>query len=204
MKNSIFLARFPLIVSVALVLLVFVPGSATALMSDHECDYCHSLHSAPGFTLLNQPSQANLVLTAELVCLSCHGPTGSSSLTADVHTNGGSSFPSNRISCIECHDAHDHQQNIDGVDNLNMVLGTITVMTSLDPINFPNDIDAVFADTDYSDGSYDYTKPDPWNGICQVCHTLTKNQRNDGTKSGHQLGTSCTASCHPHSNGFDK
>jgi len=203
MKNSISLARFPLIVSVALVLLVFVPGSATALMSDHECNYCHSLHSAPGFTLLNQPSQANLVLTAELVCLSCHGPTGSSSLTADVHTNGGSSFPSNRISCIECHDPHDHQQNINGVDNLNMVLGTITVMTSLAPLKFPNDIDAVFADKDYSDGSYDYTKPDG-SGICQVCHTLTKFQRNDGWKSAHQAGSSCTTFCHPHSRGFDR
>ena len=203
MKNSLFLARVCLIVSVTLVSFAFVPGSATALLTDHECAYCHSLHGAPGFTLLNQPSQANLVLTAELVCLSCHGPTGSSSLTVDVHTNGGSSFPANRISCIECHDSHDHQQNINGVDNLNMVLGTITVMTSLAPIKFPNDIDAVFADKDYSDGSYDYTKPDG-SGICQVCHTLTKFQRNDGWKSTHQAGNSCTSSCHLHSNGFDK
>ena len=138
MKNTIFLARFSLISLVAMAFLTFAPGSATALMSDHECAFCHSLHNAPGFSLLNQPSQADLVLTAEVVCLSCHGPLGSSSLTADVHTNGGSSFPSNRISCIECHDAHDHQQNINGVDNLNMVLGTITVMSGL------GDIDAVF------------------------------------------------------------
>ncbi|MBW2688965.1 MAG: hypothetical protein JRC99_03415 [Deltaproteobacteria bacterium] len=198
MKNSIFLARFALIPVIAMTFLTFSTSSAIALMSDHECAYCHSLHNAPGFSLLNQPSQADLVLTAEIVCLSCHGPLGSSSLTADVHTNGGGSFPANRISCIECHDPHDHQQNTNGVDNLNMVLGTITVMTAL------GDIDAVFADKDYSDGSYDYTKPDPWNGICQVCHTLTKFQRNDGWKSLHQAGNSCTTSCHPHSNGFDK
>ncbi len=202
MKNSMSLAKYVVIVLVAMVLLMSDSGSASALMSDHECAYCHSLHGAPGFTLLNQPSEANLVLTAEMVCLSCHGPDGDSSLTADVHTNGGTSFPSNRISCIECHDAHDHQQNVNGVDNLNMVLETITVMTSLDPTGFPNDIDAVFADKDYSDGSYDYSKPDA-SGICQVCHTLTNYQRNDGYKSGHQAGNDCM-SCHPHWKGFDK
>ncbi len=204
MKNFIILTKYAVIVLVAMVLLVLGSGPVSALMSDHECANCHQLHGAPGFTLLNQ-SGANLVLTAEMVCLTCHGPTGSSSLTADVHTNGGSSFPSNRISCIECHDPHDHQQNINGVDNLNMVLGTITVMTSLDPIEFPNDIDAIFADKDYSDGSHDYSKPDvPATGLCQVCHTLTKFQTNDGLATKHKVGESCTTSCHPHSNGFDK
>lgn len=197
MKSTSSPAKGNIVILIVLIFLLFTSVTASAFMSDHECAYCHSLHSAPGFTLLNQPSQPNLVLTAEIVCLSCHGPTGSSSLTADVHTNGGSSFPLNRISCIECHDPHDHQQNINGVNNLNMVLGTITVMTSL------GDIDAVFADKDYADGSYDYTKPDA-TGICQVCHTLTSRQRNDGYRSTHGAGNSCTASCHPHSRGFDR
>ena len=195
MKIFIIPAKHTVTVLVAMVFLVLGSGSVSALMPDHECAYCHATHSAPGFTLLNQ-SGTNLVLTAEVVCLTCHGPTGSSSLTADVHDGGGFSF---RISCIECHDPHDHQQNVNGADNLNMVLGTITAMPAL------GDIDAIFADKDYSDLSWDYSKPaSPWNGICQVCHTLTRFQRNDGTKSQHQAGVTCTASCHLHSNGFDK
>ncbi len=198
MKNFLIQTRYGVVALVAMMLLMLGVGSAMALMSDHDCAYCHSLHGAPGFTLLNQPSEANLILTAEMVCLSCHGPLGSSSLTADVHSSAISGATINRISCIECHDAHDHQQNVNGVDNLNMVLETITVMTTL------GDLDAVvFADKDYTDdSSHDYSHPDA-SGICQVCHTLTKFQRNDGFKSGHQLGGVCM-NCHPHSNGFDK
>jgi predicted CXXCH cytochrome family protein len=170
----------------------FVP-EAQALISGHDCADCHSVMGASGSTLLNDAS-------VEVLCMSCHA-TGIGSVAAvDVHTNGGVSFPSTRITCIECHDSHDNQQNINGVDNLNMVLGTITVMNP----SLGYDINAVFADKDYSDGSYDYTKPDG-TGICQVCHTMTRNQLNDGTNSRHNEGKTCTTSkCHPHSNGFDK
>lgn len=170
----------------------FVP-EAKALISGHECVDCHSVMGASGSTLLNDAS-------VEVLCMSCHLDAIGSVAAVDVHTNGGASFPSTRITCIECHDSHDGQQNIDGVDNLNMVLATITVMNP----SLGYDINAVFADKDYSDGNYDYTRPDG-TGFCQVCHTQTKNQLNDGTKSGHNAGKSCTTSnCHPHSKGFDK
>ena len=187
------LSIISLFIAMCVVSIALVP-EAKALISGHSCADCHSVMGASGSTLLNDAS-------VEVLCMSCHA-TGIGSVAAvDVHTNGGTSFPLNRITCIECHDSHDNQQNINGVDNLNMVLAKITVMNPT-----LGDIDAVFSDKDYSDGSYDYTKPDaPWNGICQVCHTQTKNQRNDGTNSGHNEGKTCTTSkCHPHSNGFDK
>ncbi len=44
------------------------------------------------------------------------------------------------------------------------------------------------------------------NGVCQVCHTLTKGFKRDGSMSwsGHagQPGANCTESCHLHKNGF--
>jgi len=130
--------------------------------------------------------------------MSCHVNAFGSTAAAEIHTNDGVSFPLNRITCIECHDPHDGQQNAEGDENLNMVLGTITVMTDL------GNIDAVFADKDYSgDNSYDYSRPDG-SGICQICHTKTIYQRNTGMASNHKLGLTCTtADCHPHSKGFD-
>lgn len=182
------------IIGVSFLIFIAIGLTATtssAMISGHQCAYCHSVMGASGSTLLNDAS-------VEVLCMSCHATAIGSVVAVDVHTNGGSSFPTNRITCVECHDPHDHQQNINGVDNLNMVLGTITVMNPT-----LGDIDAVFADKDYSDGSYDYTKPDG-TGICQVCHTLTSRQRNDGYRSNHQAGSSCTTSCHPHSRGFDR
>lgn len=197
MKKSILLTRHVVIGLAALAILLLDADSSSALMSDHECAYCHSLHGAPGFTLLNQTSAANLVLTAEVVCLYCHGPGGSSSLQADIHRSDIPGATNNRISCIECHDAHDHQQNSNGVDNLNMVLKTITAMSPA-----LVDINVIFFDNVYSDdNSHDYSKPDG-TGVCQVCHTLTSRQRNDGFGEGHQRGALCT-SCHPHSSSFD-
>ncbi len=198
MKNSIILVRYAAMVLIAMAVLLLGPDPASALMDDHECAYCHSLHGAPGFTLLNQPSEANLVLTAEMVCLSCHGPTGSSSLEADVHRSDIATAIINRISCIECHDAHDHQQNSNSDVNLNMVLKTITVMSPT-----LSDIDVVFADNVYSDdSSHDYSKPDG-TGVCQVCHTFTSRQLNSGAGENHQRGKLCTG-CHLHSTSFDR
>jgi predicted CXXCH cytochrome family protein len=184
------LSTITLFIAICLVSIAVVP-EVKALISGHDCADCHSVMGASGSTLLNNVS-------VEVLCMSCHASAIGSVAAVDVHTNSGSSFPSNRITCIECHDPHDNQQNINGVDNLNMVLATITVMNPT-----LGDIDAVFADKDYSDGSYDYIKAED-TGICQVCHTLTAFQRKDGYKSNHQAVKNCTASCHPHSRGFDR
>jgi predicted CXXCH cytochrome family protein len=184
------LSTVSLFAVVFFVSITFAPG-ARALVSGHECSYCHSVMGASGSTLLNDAS-------VEVLCMSCHANAIGSVAAAEIHTNGGTSFPANRITCIECHDPHDNEQNINGIDNLNLVLATITVMNPT-----LGDINAVFADKDYSDGSYDYTKPDG-TGLCQVCHTSTAFQRNDGYRSNHKAGNNCTASCHPHSRGFDR
>lgn len=190
MKHTLLMAK----TWVAFLLAILLPAAALALMPDHQCAFCHDLHGAAANPLLGESN-------AELVCDSCHAPgaTGNnvSSLKATVHT--GLSFPSNRITCLGCHDPHDYQPKDsnpgrDPDQNLDLVLRTITVM--------PFPVTAVFTDTDYTDGSYDYADGSG-DGICQVCHTLTSRQRNDGSGSVHQLGNNCM-SCHPHSNGFDR
>ncbi len=185
------LSKMTILAAVCLASVTFV-CEADALISGHECAYCHSVMGASGSTLLND-------ISVEVLCMSCHVSAIGSTAAAEVHTNGGASFPANRITCVECHDPHDNQQNVNGVDNLNMVLGTITVMSPT-----LGDIDAVFADKDYSDdNSYDYSRPGG-SGVCQVCHTQTSRQLNNGTASNHKLGLTCTtADCHPHSKGFD-
>jgi predicted CXXCH cytochrome family protein len=188
---------------VAFLFAILLPAAAPALMPDHQCAFCHDLHGAAANPLLGESN-------AELVCDSCHAPgaTGNnvSSLKATVHT--GNHFPANRITCLGCHDPHDYQPKDsnpgrDPDQNLDLVLRTITVM--------PFPVTAIFTDITYTgDNSYDYADG-TGDGICQVCHTLTTDptpfanprQRNDGSGSGHQMGTKCTG-CHPHSTGFDR
>jgi len=175
---------------VAFLLAILLPSAALALMPDHQCAFCHDLHGAAANPLLGESN-------AELVCDSCHAPgaTGNnvSSLKATVHT--GLSFPSNRITCLGCHDPHDYQINKNNTYNLDLVLGKVNVNSTV--------YNVVFVDNNPSDGSADYTKPDG-SGTCQVCHTLTAFQTNDGFRSGHNSPKTCTTSCHPHTRGFDR
>jgi len=196
----------PLLTGVILLAAWFDPAPVAALLTGHQCDSCHRFHSAPGYSLLNQPSQADLVLTAELVCLNCHGPDGSATAKATVHTNDPTDatpdYPAFRISCIQCHDSHDNKANYLAGTNIKTVLpqietpssGTFNIaFESRGTNNAGEPALHSFAD---GDATYD--------GICEACHTATNHHwNNPGGDHSHHAGETCTR-CHDHTDAFNQ
>ena len=188
----------------------FFPGEALALNPNHQCSYCHVSHGAPGFSLLNQANQANAILTAEVVCLSCHGPTGIATKKAAVHNTARSDW--RRISCRECHDAHSNQTNYLSATNLKMVgyirdpanltSGFATAkIRRIDSNNQSHTNAATIRDVRYENAgslTWDFAVGANDNHICEVCHS-TENFANH--RGQDRRGTRCVQ-CHPHSNGF--
>ena len=209
MKRRLFLLLGLGFVSVIaiLVIIIYWPGGTEALNPDHgNCSICHSVHGAPGQALSNEA-------VVEVLCLSCHGP-GGSAVTVEVHTNtSGSSYPSFRMTCMDCHNPHDNMLNIFSGINLKSVGRKITGATYA-RISTPNSgIREVvfesrgasvgdpslhsFADNDQDgNGTYD--------GACEVCHTQTRFHRNNSSGNhSHQTGRTCT-NCHNHDNYFHR
>ncbi len=173
--------------------------------NQHDCSYCHVMHGAPGPSL-------NVGTDVEVICLTCHGPAGSSSLKADIHTNtDGSSHGAFRMTCVDCHTAHSDMTNWVGGTNIKQV-GRDVDGNEIARINTPNSgirevvfesrgTDAneptlrSFADNDENnDGIYD--------GVCETCHTAASHHRNNLPDPTHYTGETCTT-CHPHEDGFD-
>jgi len=182
---------------------IFFALPALAFNFSHQCSYCHNVHS------LIPPQDL-----VETLCLTCHGPGGISILKADVHTNKlRSSYPAFRIGCVECHDPHDNLNNWLGGRNLELV-GTVLDSFALAKIVTPNSgvRDVVFESRGVDSGGttlHSFADADEdnngiYDGICEVCHTLTKFHRNDGSAgTSHNRGKDCTA-CHAHINGFNR
>lgn len=193
------------ILAVFIVFMIFWPKTTGALNPNHDCSFCHQLHDAPGQSLTDN-------LTVENLCLSCHGPAGISTLKAEVHTNKvGSAYPAFTMGCVDCHDPHDSLSNWLGGTNLKMV-GRKLDSSGIGRIDTPNSgprevvfesrgTDAggpslhSFADNDEDGNSY-------YDGVCETCHTLAANHRNNSSGShGHYSGQDCTV-CHPHDEFF--
>ena len=187
------------------VALFLFPGEARPFNPNHDCSFCHAVHGASGSTLLKEA-------TVETLCLTCHGPGGTSTLKADVHTNArNSNYPPFRISCRDCHDPHDNQLNSLGGTNIKLV-GSILDSTGYAKVNYTDGTFRVvvfesrgtdagepslhsFADND-EDGNAVY------DGVCETCHTLTGHHRNNPTEDHrHHVGETCTR-CHHHLDGF--
>lgn len=181
--------------------------TAFALLPGHDCASCHNLHGAPGFALLSD-------IQIEVVCLTCHGPTGESTLKADVHTNDSNSmYPTFVFTCRDCHNPHNDLPNWLGGTNIQGVgadadgSGIAEIETPNSGIRYvvfesrgttadpPGPSLHSFADADEDgNGVYD--------GICEVCHTLTRYHRNDGSAgTHHNTGRQCTR-CHEHITNF--
>jgi predicted CXXCH cytochrome family protein len=193
-----------LAVTIAAAALALGAASAPAQSTNvHDCSFCHVSHTAPGPVL-------TVALDAEVLCLTCHGPGGSSPLKADVHFNKPGSQHSFRMTCIDCHTPHSSLGNWVGGVNLKQV-GTKTDETLLARIDTPNSgirevvfesrgIDAgeaslhSFADNDEDGNGY-------YDGVCEACHTQTFFHRNDTADPGHYSGRTCVE-CHPHTEGF--
>lgn len=190
--------------------LVIIPGTreSEALLPGHDCAGCHTVHGASGFgQLLN----ADIV---ETLCLTCHGPGGASTLKADVHVNEArSEYPAFYVTCRDCHDPHDGLANWLGSVNI-MAVGSAKDFTRLAKIpTINNGIQNVvftsrgtsvgelslhsFADADEDlNGVYD--------GVCEMCHTLTKHHRNNPSGGHvHNAGKTCTE-CHSHATNFNR
>jgi len=118
-------------------------------------------------------------------CFSCHD--GSQAPAVDTHFSDTYIDPSTgdlmNINCVECHNPMSAQSN------LKFIRSTI------------RDKSVVFTsrsgDNSFADGG------EPYNGICEVCHTQTNHHRNDGSapRQDHNNGVDCTA-CHEHLEGF--
>lgn len=84
---------------------LFTPPGSGANDNLHSCSFCHSGHSAAGARLIKE-------IDVEVLCMTCHGPTGISILKAEIHANESrSDYEPFRISCVQCHDPHKDQPN---------------------------------------------------------------------------------------------
>lgn len=204
MKRSVLLIT---VVALTAAVPILAPRTGQSLIAGHDCNYCHDIHGAPGFTLLKDAQ-------IESLCLTCHGAGGISTLKAEVHLNDrNSSYPVFRITCRECHDPHDNGGNWLAGVNIKLV-GSSQDATGYARITTPNSgvrdvvyesrgLDAgqptlhSFADGDQDGNGY-------YDGVCETCHTLTRYHRNtaDGNHN-HNTGDTC-ARCHPHVNNFLK
>jgi hypothetical protein len=84
-------------------MLILMPASSYAQMM--ACDSCHDIHKAAGGTL-------NTATEFDLICDSCHGPSGTAKF-ADRHVDptvsvfgGGSGDPAWEMGCVTCHTPH--------------------------------------------------------------------------------------------------
>lgn len=175
-------------------LLLLLPAELTAASpheaeSGVECLECHALgQGAWGVSLPRGTDQ-------ELLCKSCHNPTGQAAAKSDVamHPTGAGV-----VDCGSCHFVHFPQPVTDPhaggatAPNLSLVRPDTGayVPGALEP-----------ALLQVRPEHFAFTEP-PFNGICQSCHTQTAYHRNDGSAdTSHNAGSDCT-SCHPHDSGF--
>lgn len=191
--------------ALALALLGATPPAA-ALNPNHQCTFCHSLH---GGGVITPPAQQ------QAMCLTCHGPGGTSTLKAAEHRNAqNSAYPVFNFSCRNCHDPHSSRANWQGRTNIKMV-GVNADASGLAKIATPNSgvLQVIFESEgkdvgqptlhSFADNNEDRlsTAGQAWDGICEVCHTQTKFHRNNATSS-HNTGRTCAAQCHTHVWGF--
>lgn len=208
-RQLIFLSGFGFVLFIAiLAVTLYYPESTDALNPGHgNCSICHSVHSAPGQLLTNDA-------VSEVLCLSCHGPGGVSTLKADVHENkSGSSYPAFRMTCMDCHNPHDNMQNYLAGINLKSVGRKISGSSNA-RISTPNSgvRDVVFESRGTTVGDpflHSFADNDQdgngiYDGACEVCHTLTRFHHNNSSGNHlHQVGKTCT-SCHNHDTNFHR
>ena len=170
----------------------------------HECSFCHVVHAAPGPTL-------GVLSDVETICLTCHGPAGTSALKATVHSNDGETFS---VSCFECHTPHSNVANEQGGTNIKLI-GRILDGDPWAKISTPSSgIRSVVFQSRGTDATppgpstYSFADDDEdadgtWDGVCEVCHTTTTHHYNLGPDPTpkHHVGKDCTA-CHGHDDRF--
>lgn len=126
MMRTFKIAAFALVATIAGLL---ASNEAEALLSKHNCTFCHSLHGAPnpqgvptGFVPQNSPTNI------EVLCLGCHfNPVDGSDPIYGTDTDGiavaavqphrsDGGVANYHVTCIDCHEIHDNMPNwLDGL-----------------------------------------------------------------------------------------
>ncbi len=169
-------------------LLLVAATPAAAQTPRHNCSFCHNLHGG-------SYAQLRDYATSEDLCLSCHGFGGPAQVDRDgvlvpvpkgqvIHNGAKHAQPT---SCWNCH-------NHEGEAGTNLSLIQATMPT-------PNSGDRAVLFTART-GSHSFADGDAsYDGVCEVCHTLTAQHRNDGSAGKHNAAADCVT-CHKHPAGF--
>lgn len=193
MKAPIFL--FVLLMGMITLVAAPLPACASPYQSKN-CSYCH---------------RAKFSSQRAAICLSCHGPGGSSSLRATAHI---------QMDCRDCHTSMGGSINWLGTQNSKFLrndvdrtgqhsdqqdyfsnFGIPHIMAPVDnysPVVFTSRGSGAGEPTLHSFADGDQDRNGVYDGICEVCH-LDFLYRNG--MSEHHIGETCSA-CHLHSNGF--
>lgn len=169
-----------------------VPAVAACVCKEHfsgaNCNQCAS--APPSEYLLNNPAGVNSL------CLGCHSAAGPGP-EVDTHMSsiaGGGDFNFTML-CSTCHDPHTQPTAVQ-IPWTN-VRGTRSFLRKT--VNTPNSgaktvtLAASSGPNSFADGT------SPYDGYCEVCHTLTTHHRNStsGGDHTHEAGNDCRA-CHKH------
>jgi|GEM_PF-4025414 len=196
----------------------FFAAPAEALDLPHDtagCLSCHDMSSTEPNLLppLGHPPSTIDETPANATCEKCH-LYGELSIPA-VSTTHSSLTTSSRygtwtVECRVCHNQHLQEQKYNGSSYGKFIRRSIDLQnikfydvngTLIPGKNGTKSV--IFKDqtgvNSFADGDAIY------NGICEVCHTMTSHFRNDGSGSdqnhGNRQGSNCIL-CHNHANGF--
>jgi hypothetical protein len=175
-----------LLAAAALTLVALPLGAQTP---KHNCSFCHDLHGGSFAALTG-------FATSQAVCESCHGEAGPAEVLRDgilvpvpknvaIHNGGKHTTPT---SCWNC---HDHEGEASG--NLSMIPRSRTgaANSTTRTVLFT----ALTGTNSFADGDATY------DGVCEVCHTITDFHQFDGGMPAHNSAANCTT-CHKHDGGF--
>jgi len=164
-------------------------GDLVAQTPLHNCSFCHNLHGGDFQALTDYA-------TSEAVCLSCHGDAGPAQVDRDgtlvtVPRQSAVHDGAKHTSPTSCWDCHNHEAEASA--NLKMIQSSMpTPSSGTKTVLFT----ARTGTNSFADGDTTY------DGVCEVCHTLTDQHRNDGAAGKHNAATDCVSACHSHDSGF--
>jgi predicted CxxxxCH...CXXCH cytochrome family protein len=179
------------------------PGANLTCTNCHDPNVQHGTATDP-FRLISSatrhPSDPNTI------CLDCHnGTTAVLEANHDLAHVGQGTW-SWTPKCVDCHDPHGDNggmttswYNAAMIQSEPATSGSNTYGAPLGttPTDFPFDRGASITWNSFVDNA----NPKPYNGICQVCHTLGEYFDQNTYTSSHNPGQPCT-NCHSHPTGF--
>ena len=182
----------------ALVVLGASSASADGIKPPHDasnnidCLDCHALGTGDlGISKDRFEAQ-------ELLCKSCHNPTGQASAMSDVGLHivqDGATI----VDCGSCHSVHFPQLTSDPVHTAGVEAENLFLIRGDTAKYIPGAVEPAIFHVAPDDFTFDSA---PYNGICQTCHQNTAYFRNDGSAPMTHGGGADCASCHGHASGF--